>query len=195
MQSSRGATKRRFVPASRSIGRQARITSACRRSARRCYPTSVCSPCWRRDNLPTKPGCMMQRVDNPQAGRLMVSTSRLDTAFLEQQKRRLTALRQEILSIRQRQQGEQTSVNTELSGQARDYEDDAQRLAALELQDNLVAHDDERLSNIERALQKIDEGTYGLSVASGKPISVERLKAFPEALYTEEEQRQREQNG
>jgi DnaK suppressor protein len=125
----------------------------------------------------------------------MVSTSKLDTAFLEQQKRRLTALRQEILSIRQRQQGEQTSVNTELSGQARDYEDDAQRLAALELQDNLVVHDDERLSNIERALQKIDEGTYGLSTASGKPIPLERLKVFPEALYTEEEQRQREKSG
>jgi DnaK suppressor protein len=138
---------------------------------------------------------MMQPVDNPQARRPMVSTPRLDTAFLEQQKHRLTALRQQILSIRQRQQGEQTSVNTEFSGQARDYEDDAQRLAALELQDNLVAHDDERLSNIERALQQIDAGTYGLSVASGKPIPVERLKAFPEALYTEEEQRQREKNG
>jgi DnaK suppressor protein len=137
---------------------------------------------------------MMQRVDNPQARRLMVSTPRLDPTFLEQQKRRLTALRQEILSIRQRQQGEQTSVNAESSGQARDYEDDAQRLAALELQDNLVARDDERLSNIERALQKIDEGTYGLSAASGKPIALERLKAFPEALYTEEEQRQREKN-
>jgi DnaK suppressor protein len=138
---------------------------------------------------------MMQRVDNPQARRLMVSTPRLDPTFLEQQKRRLTALRQEILSIRQRQQGEQKSVNTESSGQARDYEDDAQRLAALELQDNLVAHDDERLSNIERALRKIDEGTYGLSAASGKPIPLERLKAFPEALYTEEEQRQQERNG
>jgi DnaK suppressor protein len=137
---------------------------------------------------------MMPGVDNPQAGAFMVSTPRLDTAFLEQQKRRLTALRQEILSIRQRQQGEQTNLNTELSGQARDYEDDAQRLAALELQDNLVAHDDDRLSNIERALQKIDQGTYGLSVASGKPIPVERLKVFPEALYTEEEQRQREKN-
>jgi DnaK suppressor protein len=138
---------------------------------------------------------MMQRVDNPQARRLMVSTPRLDPTFLEQQKRRLAALRQEILSIRQRQQGEQNSVNTESSGQARDYEDDAQRLAALELQDNLVVHDDERLSNIERALQKIDEGTYGLSAASGKPIALERLKAFPDALYTEEEQRQREKNG
>jgi DnaK suppressor protein len=125
----------------------------------------------------------------------MVSTQKLDPAFLAEQKRRLTALRQEILSIRQRQQGEQKSVNTELSGQARDYEDDAQRLAALELQDNLVVYDDERLENIERALQRIDEGTYGVSAASGKPIPIERLKAFPEALYTEEEQGQREKGG
>ena len=125
----------------------------------------------------------------------MVSTPRLDPAFLEQQKRRLTTLRQEILANRQRQQGEQTGVNTELRGQARDYEDDAQRLAALELQDNLVVRDDERLIDIDRALQRIDEGTYGLSAASGKPIPLERLKAFPEASYTEEEQRQREKSG
>ena len=122
----------------------------------------------------------------------MVSTARVDPTFLDHQKRRLTALRQEILSLRQDQQGEQKGVNADLSGQARDFEDDAQRLAAVELQDNLVVHDDERLGNIERALQKIDEGTYGLSDASGKPISIERLKASPEALYTEEEQRQRE---
>lgn len=125
----------------------------------------------------------------------MVTTTKLDPSFLEQQKHRLTALRREILSIRQRQQGEQKSVNSELSGQARDYEDDAQRLAALELQDNLVVRDDERLIDIDRALQRIDEGTYGLSAASGKPIPLERLKAFPEASYTEEEQRQREKSG
>jgi DnaK suppressor protein len=125
----------------------------------------------------------------------MVSTPKLDPTFLEQQKRRLTALRGEILANRQRQQGEQRSVNTELSGQARDYEDDAQRLAAVELQDNLVVHDDARLSSIESALQRLDAGTYGVSAASGKPIPVERLQAFPEALYTEEEQRQREKTG
>ena len=122
----------------------------------------------------------------------MVSKSRIDPTFLDHQKRRLTGLRQEFLSLRQRQQGEQKSVNADLTGQARDYEDDAQRLAAVELQDNLVVYDDARLSNIERALQKIEDGTYGLSDASGEPISLERLKASPEALYTEEEQRQRE---
>jgi DnaK suppressor protein len=125
----------------------------------------------------------------------MVSTPRLDPTFLEQQKRRLTALRAEILANRQRQQGEQKNVNTELSGQARDYEDDGQRLAAVELQDNLVVRDDARLNSIESALQRIDAGTYGVSAASGKAIPVERLQAFPEALYTEEEQRQREKAG
>jgi DnaK suppressor protein len=135
---------------------------------------------------------MMRAFDNPKVRHLMVSTTRVDPTFLEQQKRRLTALRQEILSLRQGQQGERQGVNADLSGQARDYEDDAQRLAAVELQDNLLVHDDERLSNIERALQKIDEGSYGLSDTSGKTISIERLRASPEALYTEEEQRQRE---
>ena len=125
----------------------------------------------------------------------MVSTPRLDPTFLQQQKRRLTALRAEILANRQRQQGEQKGVNAELSGQARDYEDDAQRLAAVELQDNLVVRDDARLNSIESALQRIDAGTYGVSAASGKPIPIERLQAFPEALYTEEEQRQREKAG
>jgi DnaK suppressor protein len=48
------------------------------------------------------------------------------------------------------------------------------------------------LSNIRRALQKIDEGTYGLSDESGSPIPVERLEANPESLYTLDEQRSRD---
>jgi DnaK suppressor protein len=135
---------------------------------------------------------MIEGVEDRNIRRRMVSTPRFDPTFLQLQKRRLTALRKQILAIREDQQSEQTGVNTEFSGQAHDYEDDAQRLAALELQDNVMAFDDERLRSIERALQKIDEGTYGLSDASGKPISVERLNVSPEALYTEEEQRQRE---
>lgn len=121
--------------------------------------------------------------------------SKIDPGFLARQKHRLTTLRQQLLSVRRGEQSEQQSLNAESSGRAHDYEDDAQRLAALELQDNLMAFDDKRLSNVERALQKIDEGTYGLSDASGKPIPIERLEASPDALYTEEEQRQREPGG
>jgi len=118
--------------------------------------------------------------------------SRLHPAFLDRQRHRLEALRRQLLQVRRGLDSEQASANAELSGQAREYEDDAQKLTALELQGNLSAADDERLSNIERALQKIDDGTYGLSDSSGKSIPIERLEASPEALYTIDEQQSRE---
>jgi DnaK suppressor protein len=116
----------------------------------------------------------------------------LDPAFLDQQKQRLTALRKQLRGLRGSQEGARRNVNADLSGQARELEDDAQRLAALELQDNLSAADEERLSNIDRALIKIEQGTYGLSDTSGKPISMDRLQASPESIYTLEEQAARE---
>lgn len=97
-----------------------------------------------------------------------------------------------MLGVRRGQESEQASTNAEESGLAREFEDDAQKLATLELQGNLAAADNQRLSNIERALQKIDDGTYGLSDGSGAPIPIERLEATPEALYTLQEQESRD---
>jgi DnaK suppressor protein len=45
---------------------------------------------------------------------------------------------------------------------------------------------------VKRALQKIEEGTYGLSDLSGAPIPAARLQAIPEALLTVEEEAQAE---
>ena len=118
--------------------------------------------------------------------------SRTNQVFLEKQRHRLLELRKQILDVRRRQETEQAGANADASGQAREYEDDAQKLTLLELEGNLSAADDERLSNIERALQKIDEGSYGLSDGSGAPIPIERLEASPEALYTVEEQASRD---
>jgi DnaK suppressor protein len=39
----------------------------------------------------------------------------------------------------------------------------------------------ERLLAVERALARIEDGTYGLSTVSGKPIPIERLRAMPTA--------------
>jgi DnaK suppressor protein len=111
---------------------------------------------------------------------------------LERQKRRLTELRKQILQVSRGQSGEEDAVNADSNAQAHEFEDDAQKLATLELEGNLEAADDDRLSNIERALQKIEDGTYGLSDASGAPISVERLEASPESLYTLDEQKSRD---
>ena len=118
--------------------------------------------------------------------------TQLDPAFLDRQRGRLTALRQQLLAARQDLLSEQASASPDGNTEPREYEDDAQKLTTLELEGNLTAALDGRSRHIERALQKLAEGTYGLSDSSGKPIPLERLEAFPEALYTLEEQKARD---
>lgn len=118
--------------------------------------------------------------------------SRSDRLFLEKQRHQLTELRKQILEVRHGHECEQASINAEVNAQAREYEDDAQKLTTLELQGKLAAVDDQRLNNIKGALQEIDDGTYGLSDASGAPIAIDRLQASPEALYTLEGQKTRD---
>jgi DnaK suppressor protein len=48
------------------------------------------------------------------------------------------------------------------------------------------------LQAVERAEKRLQDGTYGLSVVSGKPIPDERLEAYPLAERTIEEQRRYE---
>ena len=44
------------------------------------------------------------------------------------------------------------------------------------------------LEQIDRALQRIDAGTYGVSEVSGKPIPIDRLEAVPYATTLVDEQ-------
>jgi DnaK suppressor protein len=53
----------------------------------------------------------------------------------------------------------------------------------------------ERLAAIERAEQRLAEGSYGFSVRSGEPIPDARLEFDPAAELTVEEQRQAEGRG
>ena len=46
---------------------------------------------------------------------------------------------------------------------------------------------DRMLAKVNRALQKMDDGTYGLSDIDGTPIPVERLEALPYANITVEQ--------
>jgi DnaK suppressor protein len=48
----------------------------------------------------------------------------------------------------------------------------------------LAADQEQLLAQVERALQRMDEGTYGLSEVSGRPIPLERLEALPWATTT-----------
>ena len=111
-------------------------------------------------------------------------SSGLDAAFIEKQRQSLARLRADLMSAAQAGEADEASVNAESAGTPREYEDDAQKLAALELDGNLVVHDVERLARVDRALEKIRDGTYGVSDVSGGPIPRERLEAVPEAICT-----------
>jgi DnaK suppressor protein len=60
------------------------------------------------------------------------------------------------------------------------YEDALDQGLAEELRDELAA--------VERAEARLADGTYGLSIESGKPIPDERLEAVPTAERTIEEE-------
>ena len=47
----------------------------------------------------------------------------------------------------------------------------------------LAGHEKQILDAIDRALKRIEDGTYGKCVMCGAPISKERLKAIPYAEY------------
>jgi DnaK suppressor protein len=67
--------------------------------------------------------------------------------------------------------------------------DYATELADRELEAGLAERLREELEAIERAEQRLAEGTYGLSVESGNPIPDERLELIPWAERTAEEQK------
>ncbi len=48
--------------------------------------------------------------------------------------------------------------------------------------------DSDTLEQVRDALQRIDEGTYGLCLACGRPIPAKRLEAVPWAAYDLEHQ-------
>jgi DnaK suppressor protein len=68
-----------------------------------------------------------------------------------------------------------------------DISDPAQPLTAQFEGDAITANLRGRLAALDRAEQRLDDGTYGRSVRSGLPIPDERLEADPAAELTIEE--------
>ncbi len=119
-------------------------------------------------------------------------TSGLDPAFIEKQRQSLMRLRASLIEAAQDAEAEEAGVNEQSDSGPVEFEDDAQRLDTLERDGTLIAREVDRLQRIDRALEKIKDGTYGLSDVSGEPIPRERLEAVPEALDTVDEEADRE---
>jgi DnaK suppressor protein len=69
-----------------------------------------------------------------------------------------------------------------------ELQDEGEQLEEEQVDDAVVAQLHVELEAVERAEARLRDGTYGLSVESGAPISAERLEAIPWAERTPEEQ-------
>ena len=121
-------------------------------------------------------------VDNVHSEKVMLNIDKLDSRLREAIAHASDAEDEDYVS----HSAEADDRNAALSREFIDRQ--RKRLGAL--RDQVDAR---RLRVVERALQKIDEGTYGLSDASGKPIPKDRLESTPEAILTAQEE-QREEN-
>jgi DnaK suppressor protein len=123
---------------------------------------------------------------------VVLTGNELDERFIEQQKGKLLDRKAEL----ERMQREAQEVSRERSQEYQDTQpdsgDESQYLFEREVDATLGQQFGQELKDVNRALEKIEEGTYGLSDRSGEPIAKGRLEAIPEALYTIEEQQRRE---
>lgn len=61
-----------------------------------------------------------------------------------------------------------------------------------ELDEGLEENAEHLLDEVDRALRRIDEGTYGTCVVCGRPIGAERLEALPYATLCIDDKRKQE---
>jgi DnaK suppressor protein len=102
----------------------------------------------------------------------------------------LTAERDDVLRLLHKTEADgQGDREAEVETEAED-EGDAALALTEEGEDDAIAESlRDRLDTIERALHRLDDGTYGRSIRSGEPIPDERLEADPAAELTIEEAR------
>jgi DnaK suppressor protein len=93
---------------------------------------------------------------------------------LDDLRRRLEDERARILRVLQ---GPDAQAAPE--GRGPEIEEEAQRATEHDRAVGILARERALLAEVDRAIQKLDQGKYGLSEATGDPIPYERLAAVP----------------
>jgi DnaK suppressor protein len=122
-----------------------------------------------------------------------MANSELDQEFVEKQRQRLQEIKAELeRMVRGLEEDQQHRAEEEGDFTQHDSGDMSQSLFNRELDATVEQTMEKRLGAVERALQKVEEGTYGLCDDTGEAIAKGRLEAMPEAIYTVEAQQRRE---
>jgi len=123
---------------------------------------------------------------------MMSTDDELSPAFVQRQRERLEARRDQLLDHSSEAKSEDRNLSRRQGTEVQDSGDAAATEAQRDAADVLGAEAESRLGDIQRALEKIAEGSYGLSDESGERIPRARLEAVPEAIYTVAEEELRE---
>jgi DnaK suppressor protein len=118
----------------------------------------------------------------------VLAGNELDKEFIERQKSRLLERKAELERMRDGVREDERDRSQEEQDTQFDSGDESQYMFTREMDATLGQQFDRQLEEVNRALEKIEEGTYGLSDDSGEPIPKGRLEALPEAVRTVEEQ-------
>jgi RNA polymerase-binding transcription factor DksA len=114
-----------------------------------------------------------------------------DAAFLESQRALLMEERANLLGQAQRLEDEAAELMEDLDPGDVQFDDESGEGDSLVVERErdlaLSAQARQTISDIDAALGRIKDGTYGHSVISGRPIPKERLKAIPWATELVEE--------
>jgi DnaK suppressor protein len=118
-----------------------------------------------------------------------VANGTLDQEFIDDQRQRLIDLRDELTRLRDGLEEDEL----ELEGGGDDFSetdsgDMSQSIFDREMDASVGEGIERRLGEVGRALQKIEEGTYGVCEDTGEEIPRGRLEAVPEAVRTVEAQ-------
>ena len=122
-----------------------------------------------------------------------MASNELDKEFVEKQRQRLHELHAELSRmVEGLEEDQQDRAVSEGDMTENDSGDMSQSLFTREMDATVEQTIEKRLQSVERALQKVDEGTYGICDDTGEQIPRGRLEVVPEAIYTVEAQQRRE---
>jgi RNA polymerase-binding transcription factor DksA len=117
--------------------------------------------------------------------------SPFDAKFLEGQRELLLEERAKLLGSAERLEGEAASLMEDLDPGDVQFDDESGEGDSLVVERErdlaLSAQARQTITDIDAALQRIVDGTYGFSTVSGKAIPKERLRAIPWATELVEE--------
>jgi RNA polymerase-binding transcription factor DksA len=121
----------------------------------------------------------------------MANTLRFSPKVLEYYKKKLLALRRDVLSQIDGLEEDSTSQPGDIGG-APGYgmhlADAASSSHERDISMGVASYSRELLFEIDEALSRIEDGSFGICLGSGEPIPKERLEAVPYTKYTREYQ-------